>query len=83
MHVVEGNLGDFQAKLMPSSDFDPSVTPAMLRITKVHNEPPPRKMVNGFNIVQARNVNVKYLWDEPGILSNDVSFWQVVMSLAL
>nr|CAB3258643.1 uncharacterized protein KIAA1109 [Phallusia mammillata] len=86
MHVVEGNLSEFRVKLTPSADFDPSVTPAMLRITKVHNEPPPRKMGNGFPIVDARNVHVKYLWDEAGVvpesakevmLNEDYPIWEM------
>lgn len=73
MHVVEGQFGSFRVMLSPSVGYNPSATPAMLKVLRSHNEPPPRKMgSSGYAILQSHDVQMSYVWDEPGTGGNDV-----------
>ena len=66
LHVVEGWLKSATLSLIPSLNFDPGMTPAMLNVAADYREPPPRKMGDGYRVIDTNKVEIKYLWDEPG-----------------
>ncbi|XP_076826116.1 bridge-like lipid transfer protein family member 1 isoform X2 [Clavelina lepadiformis] len=71
MHALEGELGTVRVMLVPSLGYDPAVTPAMLGVLPIHNEGPPRKMGEGYVMLQSSNVDLKYVWDEAGLVKSD------------
>ena len=66
LHALEGELKSATVSFIPSMNFDPAVTPAMLNISADYMEPPPRKMGDGYKILDSNTVTIKYFWDEPG-----------------
>nr|XP_039251251.1 transmembrane protein KIAA1109-like isoform X2 [Styela clava] len=64
MHVLEGTMGSLRVMLVPSSKYDPAALPANMQV--LGNDPPPRTMSEGFDLIHANIVSFKYMWDEPG-----------------
>uniref|UniRef100_H2YX04 Bridge-like lipid transfer protein family member 1 N-terminal domain-containing protein n=1 Tax=Ciona savignyi TaxID=51511 RepID=H2YX04_CIOSA len=73
MHALEGTLGSLRLMLVPSLGYDPSFSPPMIGILAIHNEPPPRKMGEGYVILRSNDVDVSFLVDEPGKILQSVS----------
>nr|XP_026696686.1 transmembrane protein KIAA1109 [Ciona intestinalis] len=71
MHALEGTMGSLRLMLVPSLGYDPSFNPPMLGILPIHNEPPPRKMGEGYVIVRSNDVDVTFLIDEPGKVQSE------------
>jgi len=73
LHAFEGVLKSATVSLIPSLNFDPLITPPMLNISNEYKEPPPRKMGDGYKVIDSNTVTLKYFWDEPGMCI----FWAV------
>lgn len=65
MHVLEGSIGSVKVMLITSSKYDPTALPPHKQTTKC--DLPPRKMGEGYDLMNSNHVSFKYIWDEAGI----------------